>query len=178
MRTPPTGSKNGSEPALGLAFVARPARYVNNVEMLSGESDLNRLLSALSPRLHDGVYVFCEVARGRAPVGIEPLLTFQETEGTTVVITKQQADQAGLVGAFPSVWITLGATSDLAAVGFLAVVTARLAAEGISTNVVSAFRHDHIFVPVPAADRAMAVLTELEKLHRPRVMEPTPENPA
>jgi ribosomal protein S18 acetylase RimI-like enzyme len=67
----------------------------------------------------------------------------------------------------PSVWITLGVRSDLAAVGFLAVITARLAAKSISVNVVSACGHDHLFVPVAAAEETLAVLASLEASHQP-----------
>jgi hypothetical protein len=46
--------------------------------------------------------------------------------------------------------------SSLEAVGFLAAITARLAETGISVNVVSAFYHDHLFVPHDRADEALA----------------------
>ncbi len=66
----------------------------------------------------------------------------------TVVVSADEADRLGIAGTYPCEWIALGVTSDLAAVGFLADVTARLAAAGISANVVSACHHDHLFVPV------------------------------
>jgi hypothetical protein len=59
----------------------------------------------------------------------------------------------------------LGVDSDLAAVGFLAAVTARLAA-GIGANVVSAYRHDHVFVPAGRGGEALAALEELQSLHQ------------
>ena len=43
--------------------------------------------------------------------------------------------------------ITLDVHSSLESVGFLAAVSARLAAAGIPCNAVSAFHHDHLFVP-------------------------------
>jgi hypothetical protein len=45
--------------------------------------------------------------------------------------------------------------------GFLAAITARLAETGISVNVVSAFYHDHLFVPHDRADEALARLQEM-----------------
>ena len=87
------------------------------------------------------------------PPGVEPLAMFQEAEATTVVLTRQQAEAAGLDGAFPSAWITLDVASDLEAVGFLAVITAAMAAEDIGINVVSAYHHDHLFVREDKADR-------------------------
>jgi hypothetical protein len=51
--------------------------------------------------------------------------------------------------------------SSLAAVGFLAAVSAALAEAGIACNPVSGVHHDHLFVPAHRADDAMAVLTRL-----------------
>lgn len=116
------------------------------------------------------VYVFCRLPRGSLPAIAEPVFMFQEDEATTVVVTEEQAEASGLAGECPSSWITLGASSDLAAVGFLAVISDRLAAAGISTNVVPAFHHDHLFVPVAMVDEAMAELTRLGELHRPLPM--------
>ncbi|MEY9903549.1 hypothetical protein ABIA44_007723 [Bradyrhizobium sp. USDA 329] len=64
---------------------------------------------------------------------------------------------------FPSRLITLTVHSALDAVGLLAAITARLAEAGISVNAVSAFHHDHLFVPADRADEAMAVLREMSK---------------
>jgi ribosomal protein S18 acetylase RimI-like enzyme len=137
---------------------------------MAPERDLSRLLGAIMPQRHAGVYVFCDVPAGSVPRGIEPQLIFREDGTTTVVITEEQAEASGLVGVFPCAWITLGVSSDLTAVGFLAVITARMAEAGISVNVVSAFHHDHLFVPVAMADEAMSVLTTLEEMHRPAQM--------
>jgi ribosomal protein S18 acetylase RimI-like enzyme len=125
------------------------------------KTDLSRLLEEISPQLHPGTYVFCELAGRRVPEGLEVQLLFQEDEATTVVVTAEQAAVTGLRGVAPSAWITLGVDSDLDAVGFLAVVAARLAAAGISVNVVSAILHDHLFVPIETAERAMEVLIAL-----------------
>ena len=60
--------------------------------------------------------------------------------------------------------ITLTVHSSLEAVGFLAAITARLAAAGISVNAVSGFYHDHLFVPEHKADEA---LHHLQNMHDP-----------
>ena len=61
--------------------------------------------------------------------------------------------------------ITLTVHSALDAVGFLAAITARLAEAGISVNAVSAFHHDHLFVPVDRADEAMALLQNMSEMN-------------
>jgi hypothetical protein len=48
--------------------------------------------------------------------------------------------------------------SSLSAIGFLSVLTSRLAQAHISVNAVSAFYHDHLFVPWESRETAMKVL--------------------
>jgi hypothetical protein len=48
--------------------------------------------------------------------------------------------------------------SSLEAVGLIATISAALAREGVSANVVSGFFHDHVFVPVGREAVAMGVL--------------------
>jgi hypothetical protein len=68
--------------------------------------------------------------------------------------------------------ITLTVHSALEGVGFLAAITARLSASGIGSNPVSAFYHDHLFVPADRADDAMRVLRELSAEGAVRVSMP------
>jgi hypothetical protein len=118
----------------------------------------------MSPRLTVGEYVFCTLPPDRLPHGLAPLGTFQEEEGTSLICRRVDADQRGLRydGAYRL--ITLGVNSPLAAVGFLAAVSAALAEAGIACNAVSAFHHDHLFVPSRDAGRALA---SLEGFSRP-----------
>ena len=51
--------------------------------------------------------------------------------------------------------ITLSVHSSLDAVGFLAAITNKLAAAAISFNPVSAYYHDHLFIPANRAEQAM-----------------------
>jgi hypothetical protein len=132
---------------------------------LPAEPDLHRLLASIDPELQPGTFVFCSLDHGDPPSGLTPQMVFREHEATTVVAPLEEASARGLMGEFPCEWIVLGARSDLAAVGFLAEITARLAAAGISTNVVSAYHHDHLFVPVGRGDQAVAVLRELQHQH-------------
>ncbi|MBR0758677.1 ACT domain-containing protein [Bradyrhizobium sp. vgs-9] len=126
---------------------------------MTGERDLDALLRNMKPELLDGTFVFCTIPPSEPiPAGVNPLLTFREQEGTTLVILREEAEASGLRYAFASHLITLTVHSALDAVGLLAAVTARLAAAGISVNAVSAFHHDHLFVPADRADKAMTVL--------------------
>ncbi|MFH6785524.1 MULTISPECIES: ACT domain-containing protein [Methylobacterium] len=128
---------------------------------MSGETDLEKLLAGMRPDLRPGTYVFATVQDGTVPAGVVPVMSFREAEGTTMILSGAEAARAGLPGEFPCRWITLAVHSALGAVGFLAAVTARLAERGIAVNAVSAFHHDHLFVPVARAEEAMEVLRGL-----------------
>ncbi len=130
--------------------------------MMLGESHLGTLLSSLQPRLQSGEFVFCTVPPGVAlPPELTPLCQFHEAEGLTLILPRAQAEAAQMACAYPARLITLTVHSDLAAVGFLAAITGRLAAHGISVNAVSAYYHDHLFVPTEHANTALRVLQEL-----------------
>jgi uncharacterized protein len=128
-----------------------------------GSTKLGDLLRRISPRLAVGEYVFCTLPPDKIPRGLAPRCTFREAEGTSLICRRVAADQCGLRydGAYRL--ITLAVNSPLAAVGFLAVVSAELAEAGIACNAVSAFHHDHLFVPSREAGRALALLKGLSK---------------
>jgi hypothetical protein len=128
-----------------------------------GEANLGALLRSMHPVLLDGTFVFVTVAweSSVALAPLSPVMTFREREGLTLIVPEDAARAAGLDGAFPSRMITLTVHSALSAVGFLAAITARLAGAGISVNAVSAFYHDHLFVPADRADEALRLLREL-----------------
>jgi hypothetical protein len=119
----------------------------------------------MRPEMREGVFVFCTIADDAdIPAAISPLLTFREREGTTLVMRREEAEGAGLRHQFASRLLTLTVHSSLDAVGFLAAVTARLAEAGISVNAVSAFYHDHLFVP---EHRAIEALDLLQRMSAP-----------
>ena len=121
-------------------------------------SDLATLLESMHPMLHPGVYVFASVPAGTDLVALEPLATFREREGLTLIVEERQAEAADLPVLFRAAWITLTVHSDLQAVGLTAAVDLSLAAAGIACNVVASAFHDHLFVPVEMGERALAVL--------------------
>lgn len=89
-------------------------------------------------------------------------MTFREAEGTTLIVEEAAARRAGLATTFACRMITLRVHSSLEAVGFLATLATALAAEGIGVNPVSAYFHDHLFVPADKAGKAMDVLVALQ----------------
>ena len=126
---------------------------------MSGETDLNKLIAPMHPELRDGTYVFVTIPLDDAdPVGLGAVMSFREDEGLTMIVPEQAASTAGLVGVFPCRMVTLTVHSALDAVGFIAAITTRLAAAGISVNAVSTFFHDHLFVPAGRAEETVEIL--------------------
>jgi uncharacterized protein len=129
---------------------------------VSGERNIGTLLRDMQPEMRDGIFVFCTLPDdSRISAAISPVLMFREREGTTLVVRREEAESAGLSYQFASRLITLTVHSSLDAVGFLAAITARLAEAGISVNAVSAFHHDHLFVPDHRADEALSLLQSM-----------------
>lgn len=126
---------------------------------MPGETDLQKLLASMAPDLHPGVFVFATLPpEAPRPTGIDPVMTFREREGETLILLEDEARAAGLAATYRCRMITLNIHSALDAVGFLAAITARLAAAGLGVNPVSGYFHDHLFVPADRADDAMAIL--------------------
>ncbi|MBL0173554.1 MAG: ACT domain-containing protein [Gemmatimonadaceae bacterium] len=125
-------------------------------------SRLADMLGTMHPVLHDTVYVFACVPRHTDLQSLEPLATFHEEEGLTLIIEEQRALKANLPVVFRAAWITLSVHSDLQGVGLTAAVSTALAHANISCNIVAAVFHDHLFVPVEAGHEALAVLQALQ----------------
>lgn len=123
-----------------------------------GEAALARLLATLEPRL-DGVgYEFTTFeSRPSEPELSRAAAVVREEEGWTVVRPAGGADPGGWAR------IVLTVHSDLTAVGLLAAVAARLADEGIPVNAMAGWFHDHLYVPWPRRDDAMAALVGLQR---------------
>ncbi|ELL0595341.1 ACT domain-containing protein [Vibrio vulnificus] len=129
---------------------------------MTGITDLQHLLQSMSPQLVEGDYVFCTVDGPlKDYLHLDPIATFREQEGLTLVLEAQQAEQAGLTTDSRFCLITLTVHSSLEAVGLTAAFASKLASYGISANVIAGYYHDHIFVPKGKAHEAMSALTEL-----------------
>lgn len=130
---------------------------------MKGEKNLNALLKNLKPQLHKGEYVFVTLDNLDIINRDETIGEFKEAEGTTVIITKQKADSLQLEYNYIAAWITLQVHSALEAVGLTAAFSTALAENNISCNVVAGYYHDHIFVDVKDAEKAIEILGELGK---------------
>ncbi|KAJ5168715.1 uncharacterized protein N7482_004309 [Penicillium canariense] len=132
--------------------------------MAPGEQNLSVLLATMEPTLDPAVYVFITTTKAlhSLPLAtLQPALIVQEEEGTTIVTTEDLAASHGLDGVFPCKKISLTVHSSLEAIGLIAAITNRLKDHQISTNVVSGYYHDHIYVPAERAEDAMQVLARL-----------------
>lgn len=123
-------------------------------------NDLDQSLAALDPRAV-GDYLFCTV--GDVPEGLEPFATVREDEGTTVVVTKDEARAHGLSDGMLLSRISLGAFTSLEAVGITATIAQTLASSSIPCNVIAGYYHDHLFVPQDRAKEALRLLRGLVK---------------
>ena len=131
---------------------------------MPGERNITTLLQNMKPEMREGVFVFCSISDDREiPATLRPVHIFREREGTAFIVRREEAEAVGLPYQFASRLITLTVHSSLEAVGFLAAITGRLAEAGISVNAVSAFHHDHLFVPEHIANEALRQLLDLAK---------------
>ncbi|MBB2931994.1 ACT domain-containing protein [Paraburkholderia silvatlantica] len=129
------------------------------------EKDLATLCATIEPEMVEPVYVYCSFPDFTLPGGFSALFTFREAEGLTAVLDLRDADQYALPYTFKARLITLKVHSSLEAVGFLAVVSARLAKAGIPCNAIAGYYHDHILVPVDRAIEALSVLKGIRESH-------------
>jgi uncharacterized protein len=134
-----------------------------------GKADLDELLNSMDAELDPDEFVYCTVPRPqREQLRIDAICSFQEAEGETLIVRRTEAERNQLPFTFSCRRITLRVHSSLEAVGFLARIASHLAEHGIAVNCVSAYYHDHLFVPAPQGERAVLVLRELQRRSRPR----------
>ena len=129
--------------------------------MIDGESDLNKLIKGLSPKLNDGEFVFTSIKNIELLNTSEVICTFKEKEGLTLVLERSRADELGLKYNFIASWITLEVHSSLNAVGLTSLVTTELANNEISCNVIAGYYHDHIFVSTKDSLKTLEILNYL-----------------
>lgn len=122
------------------------------------------MLAFLQPKLLEDEFVFCSsktMSLVDASV-LEPVASYREEEGLSLVLTKRAAMQAGFDISSVFKCITLTVHSSLDSVGLTAAVANRLSSHSISANVVAAYYHDHVFVPSSKAEQALALLSDFQ----------------
>ena len=137
----------------------------------NGETDLDRLLATLTVSRRGDEYVVIplpatDAARGPLVVGDGIDAVMAENEAVTVVATSAAAEANGWPQDRHWAWLTIDVHSSLDAVGLTAALANALTALDIPCNVIAAYYHDHLLVPVDRADEAIAGIDALRQ--RPR----------
>ena len=131
---------------------------------MSGETNLSNLLQSMQPILCQGEYVFCSLNKAdNCSAHLDPIGQFKEREGTTLILKREQAEAVNLPYTSVFSLITLSIHFSLDAIGFLAAITNKLAKHNISVNPVSAYYHDHLFIPVARTEEVMMLLQEFSR---------------
>ncbi|MDX2439671.1 MAG: ACT domain-containing protein [Desulfobacterales bacterium] len=133
---------------------------------MAGITKIKVLLKEMRPVLDTTDYVFSMKECSKIEkdiIALDPIATFLESEGMTVVVTKANADKHKL--SYDAVFnkITLEVHSSLEAVGLTAAISTALASNDISANVIAGYYHDHIFVPKDKANLGLVILEGLTK---------------
>ena len=111
--------------------------------------------------LNKGEYVFCSIIDINKISINNIICSFKESEGYSIIISKEEAIKNNLPFYFVSAWITLEIDSTLDSVGLTSAFSKKLTKAGISCNVIAAYHHDHIFVPYFDKHKAMKILSDM-----------------
>ncbi len=130
---------------------------------MSGVSNIDELISSMRAELLPSVYVFATTRDENVANTVSAIMTFREAEGFTLILTKEEAERLALEFEFPCRMITLNIHSSLEAIGFMSRITTHLAQLDMGVNPVSAFYHDHLFVPETRAQEALNALHDLAR---------------
>lgn len=145
---------------------SQPEQAAEDSQPSDSISDLEEMLSSLSPALRPGKFVFTTVPADAIALLQSADATVIEDEGISAVLSKDLADEAGLGYDYEAAWITLRVSSALDAVGLTAAVSVSLAERGISCNVIAGRHHDHLLVGWEQREYAMAALQDLAQSSR------------
>lgn len=127
--------------------------------------DLKSTLDNLNVHCDNIEYAFSTIKDDAELEKEDVLGTFKEKEGLSVIAKKRYLESNKLPyhGVFAK--LNIGISTSLELVGLTAVLSNLLAQENIPTNVVSAYYHDHIFVPYALKDKAINTLGQLRTKH-------------
>lgn len=133
--------------------------------MVDPVKDRDAMIAQMSPELLPSIFVFCTMTdrEGADRLLTNALASFREKEGTSLILSLNDAERAGFDTSQPMACITLNVHSALDGVGLTAAVSTALAEQMIPCNMVAGFHHDHAFVPVADGQRAIDVLHALSE---------------
>ena len=121
--------------------------------------DTTAMIAGMDPVAMQGVWHFATVDDKTATRLLpDALAMMREPEGMSLLLSEDTATREGLLGDLPMAQILLQVTSALDGVGLTAAVSAALTKADIPCNVIAGALHDHIFVPVDEAARAVDIL--------------------
>ena len=132
--------------------------------------DLDHALAAMSWRFEAGRFVLLGFQEPPTPEDLEalepPAQLVREDGETTLLLPASRLSE--VLARHPGsrvqqglLWIRFEAAMGWEVVGFLARVTAALAAAGVPLGAVCGYSRDHLFVPEAHRDTAQRVLDEL-----------------
>lgn len=131
---------------------------------MSGETNLRELIKNIQPELVNEEFIFASMDEDKfRDKKLNPLCRFLENEGISLILRRVEADEKGIHYNSVFKMITLKVHSSLEAVGFLAKITGELAKHQISVNPVSAYYHDHLFIPISKAEEALIILKQMSE---------------
>ena len=122
---------------------------------VSGETDLDKMLTSLQVERRPGVFTYAAVAVLTPELLAAAHGMVNEAEAITLVLPVEAAELAGLPVDIELAWLSLTVQSSLEAVGLTAAFAAILGAHDIACNVLAGYHHDHILVPVDKAQLAI-----------------------
>lgn len=132
---------------------------------------LESALAQMSWRIEPGSFVLLgfeapPVAEDLELLSLPPGQIIVEDGETTLLIPSDRLEEARRLHPQATIetdliWVRFDAPMSWDVVGFLALVTGRLAAAGIPIGAVCGFQRDHLFLARRHRERASAVLAEL-----------------
>jgi len=131
--------------------------------MDDAQTDLKDILRKLNPKKNPGIFIYSKI-KNSIPLPMEDVIFyFREKEGSTLIVEKDKANALKLNyhGSFS--WITLGVHTSLNAIGLTAAISDALSKYKIPCNIVAAYEHDHLFVPVDLAEKTLGILRDLSR---------------
>lgn len=124
----------------------------------------HEMIANMTPVRRPGAFVFAtsKDCMNVADIGKDAIACFLEDEGTSYILPVSVAEYHKLPTDQPMGCITLNVYSSLEGVGLTAAVSAALGQNKIPCNMVAAFHHDHVFVPINMCERAIEILLSLQ----------------